>query len=412
MPQVEGNVMDMFNMGGVPPVTFGAGRMAKLPDLVARMGGGPVLVVADAILDNLGVTATLSAAFTRQAIAHDMAAEIAGEPKDTQADALRERARALGAKCIIGLGGGAAMDAAKLVAALAQTDRPTHDFALAARALPPGGVPAIAVPTTAGTGSEVTRTAIVSSAEGVKNWYWGEELMFAQAVLDPDLTRTLPAHLTAWTGIDAVAHALEGATAATTSPAGLLYGLEALRLLSRSLPRAVADGGDLAASSEVLWASTLAGLALHNCNTHMGHNISHALGSLARIHHGLATGLALEVSLPWLVARPEGAENYARASEALGGLARAENLPEALARLMRACQIPAALPHDCAGISAAALSEQMKSAANHGMSQNAACPVGAGDLDEMAARMMALPLLDGAAQTPGHKPDLAATQAM
>jgi alcohol dehydrogenase class IV len=390
-------MLQTFNMGRTPPVTFGAGRVRKLPDLVAQLGGGPVLIVADAALAELGVTDRVTTALSAKGIAWDLAAEIAGEPKDPMVDALTARARDLGAGVVIALGGGAAMDAAKLVAAIARSGAPALDFALSASPLPQDGIPAIAVPTTAGTGSEVTRTAIVSTEGGLKNWYYGEELAFAQAVLDPQLTLTLPPHLTAWTGVDAVAHALEGATARATSPAGLLYGLEALRILSEALPRVVADGSDIELRGRVLWASMVAGLALHNCNTHMGHNISHALGSLARIHHGLATGLALEVSLPWLVERPEGRENYARAAEALGGPAQAEALPEAFAGLMRACAIPAELPAVCTGVTPQALSAAMKNTANHSISQNAACPIGSEDLDELAARMMRLPLAVAAA---------------
>jgi alcohol dehydrogenase class IV len=193
-----------------------------------------------------------------------------------------------------------------------------------------------------------------------------------------------------------VAHALEGATARTTSPAGLLYGLEALRILSEALPRAVADGSDIETRGRVLWGSMVAGLALHNCNTHMGHNISHALGSLARVHHGHATGLALEASLPWLVARPEGAENYARAAEALGGKAEAAALPEAYAKLMRAIGIPAELPAACAGVTAEALAREMKNTANIGMSQNSACPVDDAALDEMAGLMLRMPVATAA----------------
>ena len=240
----------------------------------------------------------------------------------------------------------------------------------------------------------MTRTSIVSTDAGTKNWVWGEELMFAHAILDPELTLSLPAHLTAWTGIDAVAHALEATTSRSSNAAGRLYGLEALRILGEALPRAVADGADLAARSDVLWGSTVAGLALHNCNTHMGHNISHALGSLARIHHGLATGLALEVTLPWLVARPEGAENYARACEALGGRAEASDLPETFAALMRACRIAPQLPTVCAGLRADDLAAMMKSPANRSISQNAACPVEDADLETMAGMMMDLALAE------------------
>ncbi|MDA5556095.1 iron-containing alcohol dehydrogenase [Shimia sp. MMG029] len=384
--------MSAFNMGGVPPVTFGPGRLAKVPAIVSRLGGGPVLIVADSILAELGVTERLGEILAGKGIAFEVAATVAGEPKQAQVDALCAQARAVEARLVIGLGGGAAMDAAKLVAAIAPSGDPASTYALATRPLPKNGLRSIAIPTTAGTGSEVTRTSVVSLESGWKTWYWGEELMFDQAVLDPELTLSLPANLTAWTGIDAVTHALEGATARATNPAGQLYGLEALRILSKHLPKAVADGSDIEARGHVLWGSLVAGLALHNCNTHMGHNISHSLGSLARVHHGLVTGLGLEVSLPWLVARPEGAENYALAAEALGAERDAAALPGALSALMRACEIPAELPAECAGLTVAALAAEMKNDANHGMSQNAACAVSSEDLDEMAGMVMRLPV--------------------
>lgn len=379
-------------MGRVPSLSFGVGRVAELPSIVGRLANGPVLVVADAILRDLGVTERIAHALKTAGIASEIAADIAGEPKEALIDTLCARLRATDAQAVIGIGGGAAMDAAKLVAAIARAGHPAAAYALGARALPSTGVPAIAVPTTAGTGSEVTRTSIVSTRSGTKNWYWGEELMFAHAVLDPELTVSLPPHLTAWTGIDAVAHALEASTARRTNATGLLFGLQALAILAEALPRAVADGQDIEARGRVLWGSTVAGLALHNCNTHMGHNVSHALGSLSRIHHGLATGLALEVTLPWLVKRPEGTANYAQAAHALGGAAAAEALPEVFAALLRSCKIAAQLPDVCAGVSTAALAAAMKSDANHGISQNAACPVSFDDLDEMAGMMMALPL--------------------
>ena len=386
--------MQTFNMGRVPPITFGAGRLRKAPGLVAEFGGGPTLIVADAILASLGTTDALTESLSAQGIPHMLAADIAGEPKIALVDALCKKAREIEATSVIALGGGAAMDAAKVVAAIAPSGKPAVDFDLAAQPLPGGGLPAIAIPTTAGTGSEVTRTAVISRADGSKSWFWGEELMFAQAILDPELTVSLPPHLTAWTGIDAVAHALEGATARTTSPAGSLCGLDALRTLAEFLPRAVADGTDMEARGQVLWASMVAGLSLHNCNTHMGHNISHALGSLAPIHHGLATGLALEVTLPELVSRPEGRENYARAAAAMGASGYATSLPDRFAELMRACKIDRALPDCCASVSVASLAEHMKTDYNFGMSQNAACNIDHNDLDTFAEAMLDLPMLE------------------
>ncbi|MEO1613243.1 MAG: iron-containing alcohol dehydrogenase, partial [Pseudomonadota bacterium] len=198
-----------FDMGRVPAVSFGADRIRDVAGIAAGLGDGPVLIVADAFLAENGVTGRLCDDFAARGVTAEVAADIVGEPKERLIDDLSDRARAAGAVVVIGLGGGAAMDAAKLVAAIARSGRPARDFALAASPFPADAIPAIAIPTTAGTGSEVTRTSIVSSEDGTKKWFWGEELMFSHAVLDPALTLSLPPHLTAWTGIDAVAHALE-----------------------------------------------------------------------------------------------------------------------------------------------------------------------------------------------------------
>jgi len=109
-----------------------------------------------------------------------------------------------------------------------------------------------------------------------------------------------------------------------------------------------------------------------------------------RIHHGLATGLGLEVSLPWLVSRPEGAKNYSLAAQAMGGAAEPSALSGALSKLMRACQIPAELPADCAKIMPEALAHEMKNEANIGMANNAACDMSESDLDEVAYLVMRL----------------------
>lgn len=387
--------MKAFDSGRVPPLSFGAGRLADVPGIAAELGGGgPVLVVADGILENLGVTGQLRRALADAGIRAEIAAEVSGEPKDALVDALADRARSQGARVVVGIGGGAAMDAAKLVAGIAGAEAPALHYALCANPYPEARLPAIAVPTTAGTGSEVTRTSIVSNADGEKYWYWGEELMFGHAVLDPELTLSLPPHITAWTGIDAIAHALEAATSRSSNAVGQLFGFQALEILSEFLPMAVADGSDVEVRGKVLWASTLAGLALHNCNTHMGHNVSHALGSLAPIHHGLATGLALEVTLPSLVARPEGRENYALAAAALGGAGYATSLPDRFAALMRACGVDASLPPSCAGVPPAQLAAHMKNDYNIGMARNASCDLTSDDLDRFAEAMLDLPILE------------------
>lgn len=388
--------METFDCGRVPPMRFGAGALVDLPDMVADRSG-PVLLVADRVLADLGTVDRAAGILAGDGIDTVIAADVAGEPKEALVDDLADRARSRHCTAVIALGGGAAMDAAKLAAAIACGAKPAAHYSLSAHPLPDRGLPAIAIPTTAGTGSEVTRTAIVSTSEGKKLWYWGEEMMFSHVLLDPELTVSLPPHITAWTGIDAVAHAIEASTARSANTVGRLYGIEALRILGDALPAAVACGDDIDARGRMLWASMLAGLALHNCNTHIGHNISHALGSLAPVHHGLATGLGLEAAWPLLVSRPEGAGSYAAASAALGGQDAAEALPEVFSGLMRRIGIPQALPDSCVGVSVADLTEQMMMPHNHAMAANAACDLSERDLEDLAQHILELPALEAAA---------------
>lgn len=389
--------MKSFDLGRIPPVTFGPGVIRDVSTIVKNLGGGSALIIADAALVETGLADSMLEALSANHIAFDVAADIQGEPKEWLVDSLCTKARDSKANVIIGFGGGASMDAAKVVAAIAEAGKSVRNFALSAEALPKNRLPAIAVPTTAGTGSEVTRTSIISTDDGLKKWYWGEELMFAHAILDPELTLSLPSHLTAWTGIDAVVHALEGATSGSVNSFGRMCGFEALEILSDALPRVVENGADIDARGRVLWGSMVAGLALNNCNMHMGHNISHALGSLSRIHHGLATGLSLEAALPWLVAKPEGEENYALAAQAMGGSTSASKLPEIFAKLMRSCNIPSQLPIVCANVTMEALAAEMKNEANYAMSQNAACRITHQDLSELAGLVMNIPLEEEAA---------------
>ena len=159
-------------------ITFEVGRLRKLPDLVSALGGGPVLVIADAIFVEFGATEKLKHLLYEKRIPVEIAAEVSGKPEETLVDALCDRARLASAKVVVGLGGGAAMDTAKLVAAIAPCGQLANTFALAAQTLPKNGLPAIAIPTTAGTGSEVTRTSVISTSDGAKIWFWARNSCF------------------------------------------------------------------------------------------------------------------------------------------------------------------------------------------------------------------------------------------
>ncbi|MEO0823932.1 MAG: iron-containing alcohol dehydrogenase, partial [Pseudomonadota bacterium] len=356
----------------------------------SRAPGAPLALVADGAMITLGTAARIAEPLTRAG--HPVLGPFAvnGEPKCAEVDAMV--AGFAGAAGVIALGGGAALDAAKLAACLAAASEPETqalDHALAARPLPAAALPLIALPTTAGTGSEVTRTAVATGPDGAKLWYWADALLPARVVLDPELTLSLPAHITAWTGMDAVAHALEAASSARATPPGIAFGTAALTILAEALPRAVADGSDIAARGDMLWGACLAGRAIEESGTHLGHAISHALGSLAPVHHGHATALALEATLPWLVGTDAAATRFAPVARAIGAETPAA-LPARFSALMRSVGISAALPEAARALSSSAVAEAMQTAANAPMLSAAPRPLDAATVAEVAALVTGL----------------------
>ncbi len=291
-----------FSFQSPTRIAFGLGRIDKLGADLARLGGdgAAVLLVSDPGVAEAGLVARVSAVLENAGLAVATFTDVKSDPLAASADAAAELARGRGAAAVVGLGGGSALDTAKLAAALAPAEAPAEHYALGANPLPRGGLPRVCVPTTAGTGSEVTRTSVITSADARKLWVWGEGLRADLALLDPSLTLGLPAGLTAATGIDATVHAIEGCTVRRANPLADAYCLQAIRLLAGgALVRAVEAPDDVEARGTVLLAATLAGIGFDATGTGIAHAMGHALGALAGVHHGRAVGLCLNAALAW-----------------------------------------------------------------------------------------------------------------
>jgi len=247
----------------------------------------------------------------------------------------------------------------------------------------------VCVPTTSGTGSEATRTSVLTSPDGAKVWLWGDELKPLLVVLDPALTAGLPAGLTAATGIDALVHAIEASTNANANEANDLYCHRAITLVVQNLRRAVETPRDLAARAGLQWAATFAGIGIDNCGTAIAHNIGHALASLRPVHHGRAVGLALRATLPWNVAEdPDG--RFAAAAAAMGEAREAKRLPVAFDRLLRESGVKVSLRgegHD--QVTAEALAAQMARPENEAMRRSNRRTVADADLLAFATAVLA-----------------------
>ena len=222
-------------------VAFGAGRVAGLGEDVVAVAGpaARVLLVTDPGVAAAGLAAPLEAALAGRSLAFTGFSEIRSDPLADQIDGAATAARDFGATLVVGLGGGSALDAAKLAAGLATAAQPAAAYALACDPFDDSVLPVIAVPTTAGTGAELTQSMVYSLESGAKVWCDAGNLRPRLALLDPQLTAGLPAGLTAATGADALVHAMESITSRRTKPETQAPALEAVRLIRNWLPRRV-----------------------------------------------------------------------------------------------------------------------------------------------------------------------------
>jgi alcohol dehydrogenase class IV len=281
------------------------------------------------------------------------------------------------------------MDAGKTIAAIAPASAGASHYGLCANPFPDKRLLSVCIPTTSGTGSEATRTAVLTAADNSKVWLWGDELKPALVVLDPALTAGLPVALTAATGIDALVHAIEASTNANANEANDLYCHRAIALVVRHLRRAVAVPRDLEARAGLQWAATLAGIGIDNCGTAIAHNIGHALASLRPVHHGRAVGLALRATLSWNAAEdPDG--RFAAAAAAMGEAREAARLPAAFDRLLRDAGVKLSLRGEgYDGVTPAALAAQMARPENAAMRQSNRRAVADADLLNFATAVLA-----------------------
>lgn len=272
-------------------VVFGAGALDRLGELARELGAERALVVSDP-----GVVRT---GFPNRALMSLMRADVGGwlfdsveeNPTTANVDEGAAFARENNVDLIIGLGGGSSIDCAKGINFLAtnggeMADYRGHDAALARPLLP-----LIAVPTTAGTGSEAQSYALISDAETHAKMACGHAQAAPRiALLDPELTATQPREVAAHTGVDALTHALESWVTKKRTPASALYAREAWRLLSKAFPRAMRDPGDADARSAMLLGAHFAGAAIEQSMLGAAHSCANPLTARFGVVHGEAVG--------------------------------------------------------------------------------------------------------------------------
>ncbi|MFM2345924.1 MAG: hypothetical protein RL654_677 [Pseudomonadota bacterium] len=329
-------------------------RIESAPGLARRLGervssldalGHSALIVTDAFLASSGLIAPARASLEAAGWQVAVFDAVTPDPSEAVVEAARQAALAHGAGLLIGFGGGSSMDVAKLVACLARPEAPALaelygiDTRVVAR------LPLVQVPTTAGTGSEVTRIAIVTTGADTKAGVVNRALLADLVLLDAELTVGLPPAVTAATGIDAMVHAIEAFTSRLrANPLSDLLAVDALRRLDRHLMATLADGRDLAAREQMLLGAMLAGMAFENAPVAAVHALAYPLGGQFHLPHGLSNALVLVPVLRFN--RPAAQARYAALAAHL--------LPEATARLDEAQRCEAFIAHvaqrvaDCA----------------------------------------------------------------
>lgn len=274
-------------------VRFGSGAIARLGEELSAMQARRVFFVTDPGVKKAGIVDGPLKALQDAGIAVELFSEVEANPRDTTIEATVGKVKAFGADSVVGFGGGSAMDAAKGVALLATNGGRIADYDGTDR-VRVNPLPLIAVPTTAGTGSEVTANAAVTHTERhYKMSVRSPRIIPALAILDPDLLRSLPKFVAATSGIDALVHAVEGFLSLRSSALSDVIAREAMRLLHRNLRPFVAHPANKEAAAAMLFGSMLAGVVISNTGTGNDHAIARALGGVCDVAHGVATAVML-----------------------------------------------------------------------------------------------------------------------
>ncbi|OJY34669.1 MAG: alcohol dehydrogenase [Rhizobiales bacterium 65-9] len=286
--------MTPFVFNTTPPIVSGAGSAARLGEIIKGRLGQRVLIVTDAGVAKAGLLDAALESLTAAEIGWAIFSEVVADPPEAVILKALEQAKTFGAEGVVGLGGGSSLDVAKLVALLARSGEPLSDIYGVGLAKGPR-LPLALVPTTAGTGSEVTPISIVTTGASEKKGVVSPVILPDIAVLDADLTLKLPPHVTAATGVDAMVHAIEAYTSASANnnPLSRMLAMEALRLLGANIRTAVTDGDNRDARGKMLLGSLLAGQAFANSPVAAVHALAYPIGGHFHVPHGLSNALVL-----------------------------------------------------------------------------------------------------------------------
>ncbi len=341
--------MNPFVFNTSASIRFGAGVLNELGEIARGRIDGPVMLVTDPGMIATGIVERALSALKAAGVEASVFSEVEADPPEPVVMAAVEAARDANAAGVIGLGGGSSLDTAKLVALLVPGTETLKDAYGVGNAKGPR-LPLILVPTTAGTGSEVTPISIVTTGTNEKMGVVSPVILPDLALLDPELTLGLPSHITAATGIDAMVHAIEAYASASpnNNPISRHLAIQALDLMGGALEKAVHEGHDMEARSAMLLGSMMAGQAFANSPVAAVHALAYPIGGHFHVPHGLSNALVLPHVLRFntkVAPQPyaELAPHVFPGLSKLEGQARAEAFCEELASLSARCGLQQSL---------------------------------------------------------------------
>lgn len=318
-------------------IIFGVGAARTVGAEAKRLGASHAFVVSDPNLQKLGVTDQIVASLAAQGVRSTVHAEIEFEPSVQSVGPGVAVAREAGCDLVVGLGGGSTLDTAKAVAMLLRHEGEAGDY-LGIGLVKHRGAPSILMPTTGGTGAEITPNALFYiPAVREKQAIVSPHIIPEVALVDPEVALTVPTAVTAATGLDALSHAVEAYTSQNASPLTDLYALEAIRLIGVHLRTAVANGNDLEARDGMARASLYAGIAIGNAGTNIVHALAYPLQGQHRITHGIANSLLLPYGMEFNAL--SNLPKFAAVAEALGEPIAGLSPRTAAARSAEACRL-------------------------------------------------------------------------
>ncbi|MBJ7555369.1 iron-containing alcohol dehydrogenase [Marinomonas spartinae] len=311
----------------------GADATKEIPNILAGLGCTRPLIITDKMMVQLGYASIIQTLLNDNELNADVFDDTIPEPTVASIQAGVEKARDGNYDCIIALGGGSPIDSAKAIGILAHFGGTMRDYKFP-RVVNEAGLPVIAVPTTAGTGSEVTRfTIITDETNDEKMLCVGIGFMPIAALVDYKLTLSLPQRITADTGIDALTHAIEAYVSRKASPYSDSQALAAMKLLAPNLRKAYHNGKDEQAREAMMLGATMAGVAFSNASVALVHGMSRPIGAAFHVPHGLSNAMLLPSVTEFSI--PAAPDRYADCAKAMGIAKETDSVDQANQKLLQ-----------------------------------------------------------------------------